>query len=108
MSINRKQRRALRGEEFKITPRGDYDTTRAEVNEDGMTVMLIAFRAILKGSPGAEALSDRDVFNGTVELIQAGYMDVYVRYRGTCIDVRPVFKLPGVGTFEDFMARSIQ
>jgi len=108
MSMNRKRRRALRGEEFKITPRGDYDATRAEVNEDGMTVLLAAFRSLLKGSPEAEEMSDQEVFDGHVELIRAGFLDVYIRYRGAGIEARCVLKIPGMGSLDDLTTRSVQ
>lgn len=87
--MNRHERRAGRWD--RLNPRLDYDGLIETVSESGRKLVL----AVLRSMAGPNApFDDRQLWNGTRELINAGLLNVYFRFGADGIEVRPEFLLP--------------
>ena len=87
--MNRAERR--RGGWAKLNPKGDFDALGQSVGENGRNVMM----AMLRQLAGPDApFDDREFWNGIAELINAGLLNVYFRFSGGGIEVRPEFLTP--------------
>jgi hypothetical protein len=87
--LNRKERRA--GGWDKLNPVKDYDRLVSEVSEDSSKLVM----AVLRTLAGPEApFDDRTLWNSTRDLINAGLMNVYIRFGKDGIEVRPEFIIP--------------
>lgn len=82
--MNRKQRRAEGWD--KLNPRLPYTGLIADVGNDASTIMLSLLRNMFSAEfPG----SDEELWDGTRELINRGFLDVYFRFDGEKAYVMP-------------------
>ncbi|GEM_PF-7054432 len=104
--MNRKQRRAAdaSAEWFQIDGKRDYGAAREELAEDALCILVDVFRSHAPTLPH----SDEEIFNACMRLIRHGYLNVFVRFTTKGVMSRVDLLMPGIGTFEDYMNRSIQ
>lgn len=87
--MNRRDRRAGRWD--KLTPHKDYDAMMAMVGEESQRLVIGVLRTLI----GPEApFDDRELWNGVRQLINAGLLNVYIRFGVDGIEIRPEFIIP--------------
>lgn len=87
--MNRRDRRAGRWD--RLTPHKDYDAMAAMVGDESRDLVMGVLRTLI--GPGAP-FDDRTLWNSIRELINAGLMNVYIRFGPDGIEVRPELIIP--------------
>lgn len=87
--MNRHERR--RGKWGTLNPRVEYDQLETVVGENSRKVLMMVLRKIA----GDDApFDERELWNSTRELINAGLMNIHFRFGIDGLEVRPEFLIP--------------
>jgi hypothetical protein len=87
--MNRKQRRAQRW--FKLSPHGDFEALKSSVSENVVELLMSTIRLLL---PDHLSMSDELLWNSLRQLIEAGFLNIYLRLTDEGVEVRPEFLMP--------------
>jgi hypothetical protein len=87
--MNRAERRG--GGWSKLNPALDYDGFVADVGEDSRKLMIVMLREL---AGGGCPFSDRELWNSTRTLIDAGLLNIYFRFDDDGIEIKPEFPVP--------------
>jgi hypothetical protein len=87
--MNRKRRRAEKW--ARLNPHLPFDEFAKTVGEDARKIMM----AMLRRLTGPDApFDDRELWDATRELINAGLLKIWFRFAGDRIEIEPEFIIP--------------